>query len=154
MILICLDIFTFGLIEVDTCVRTERRKRYTCCVDTCTKSAGIFCGESDAACCCSDAGSGDKIVAHLPGTIAYGVAQPAESSCGIPDQPADLPGITSAKFWHEDRCGLSGKADDNLSVRSGGGLEEVSVHCAESGLFRRRDFTGRSTVLLSAVPEV
>ena len=33
-------------------------------------------------------------------------------------------------------------------------LEEVSVHCAESGLFRRRDFTGRSTVLLSAVPEV
>ena len=72
------------------------------------------------------------MVAHLPGTIAYGVAQPAESSCGIPDQPADLPGITSAKFWHEDRCGLSGKADDNLSVRSGGGLEEVSVHCAES----------------------
>ena len=59
-----------------------------------------------------------------------------------------------SEVWHEDRCGLSGKADDNLSVRSGGGLEEVSVHCAESGLFRRRDFTGRSTVLLSAVSEV
>ena len=119
------------------------------------KSAGIFCGESDAACCCSDAGSGDKIVAHLPGTIAYGVAQPAESSCGIPDQPADLTGdyISEVLGMKTDADYLE-KADDNLSVRSGGGLEEVSVHCAESGLFRRRDFTGRSTVLLSAVPEI
>lgn len=113
-----------------------------------------FCGVSDIGCRGSGAGTCGKMDAYLQGTIAYGVAQPAESSCGIPDQPADLPGITSAKFWHEDRCGLFGKADDNLSVRSGGGLEEVSVHCAESGLFRRRDFTGRSTVLLSAVPEV
>lgn len=78
-----------------------------------------FCGVSDIGCRGSGAGTCGKMDAYLPGTIAYGVAQPAESSCGIPDQPADLPGITSAKFWHEDRCGLSGKADDNLSVRSG-----------------------------------
>ena len=34
MILICLDIFTFRLIEVDAYVRIERRKRNTCCIDT------------------------------------------------------------------------------------------------------------------------